>query len=229
MTPLMLQYNEIKKENPGCVLFFRMGDFFELFDTDAELAAGILGITLTSRNNGDAASTPLCGFPHHAAERYIPKMVAAGHRVAICEQIEDPKLAKGIVKRAVVEIISAGTAMNEGNLVEKESNYLSALFPIGEDQLAFAFADVTTGFFTVSVSGLQAFESEFSKRMPKEVLVCAGAKIPKQIQDLISAESILITPLDCSLFEETEARRLLMGHFQVESLEIGRASCRERV
>ena len=96
-------------------------------------------------------------------------MVAAGHRVAICEQIEDPKLAKGIVKRAVVEIISAGTAMNEGNLVEKESSYLSVMLPLSDDQVAFAFSDVTTGFFAVSVSGIQAFESEFSKRMPKEV------------------------------------------------------------
>ena len=219
MTPLMRQYNEIKKEHPGCVLFFRMGDFFELFDTDAELAAGILGITLTSRNNGDAASTPLCGFPHHAAERYIPKMVAAGHRVAICEQIEDPKLSKGIVKRAVVEIISAGTAMNEGNLVEKESSYLSVMLPLSDDQVAFAFSDVTTGFFAVSVSGIQAFESEFSKRMPKEVLIQAESKIPKPIQDLIQAESILVTPLESSLFEETEARRLLFEHFDVENLE----------
>lgn len=218
-TPLMRQYNEIKKEHPDCVLFFRLGDFYELFGSDAELAAGILGITLTSRNKNSASSTALCGFPHHAAERYIPKMVAAGHRVAICEQIEDPKLAKGIVKRAVVEIISAGTAMNEGNLIEKESNYLSALLPLDGDRVAFSFADVTTGFFAVSTSGMQAFESEFSKRMPKEVLIQAGTVIPKPIQDLISSESILVTPLDASLFEEAEARRLLLEHFQVETLD----------
>ena len=97
VTPLMQQYYEIKKENPGCILFFRMGDFFELFEDDAVIASKILGLTLTSRNNGASGATPLCGFPHHAAERYVPKMVAAGYRIAICEQVEDPKLAKGIV------------------------------------------------------------------------------------------------------------------------------------
>ena len=128
-TPLMQQYYEIKKQNPGCILFFRMGDFFELFEEDAVVASKILGLTLTSRNNGAAGETPLCGFPHHAADRYVPKMVAAGYRIAICEQVEDPKLAKGIVKRDVVEIISAGTAMDETNLNAKEANYLCAYTP----------------------------------------------------------------------------------------------------
>ena len=115
-TPLMKQYYEIKAQNPDCILFFRMGDFFELFENDAEIASKILGLTLTSRNNGASGNTPLCGFPHHASERYVPKMVAAGYKVAVCEQVEDPKLAKGIVKRAIVEIISAGTSMNEAIL-----------------------------------------------------------------------------------------------------------------
>ena len=133
VTPLMQQYYEIKKENPGCILFFRMGDFFELFEDDAVIASKILGLTLTSRNNGASGATPLCGFPHHAAERYVPKMVAAGYRIAICEQVEDPKLAKGIVKRDIVEIISAGTAMNEENLNAKEANYLCAYVPATSD------------------------------------------------------------------------------------------------
>ncbi len=113
MTPLMKQYNEIKAAHSGCILFFRMGDFYELFESDAIVASKILGITLTSRNNGGAKEQALCGFPYHAAERYIPKMLAAGYRVAICEQMEDPKLAKGIVKRDVVEVISAGTSFSE--------------------------------------------------------------------------------------------------------------------
>ena len=125
----MQQYYEIKAENPGCILFFRMGDFFELFEEDAEIASRVLGLTLTSRNNGASGATPLCGFPHHASDRYFPKMVAAGYRIAVCEQVEDPKLAKGIVKRAVVEIISAGTAMSESNLDAKEANYLCSLLP----------------------------------------------------------------------------------------------------
>ncbi len=169
-TPLMQQYYEIKKQNPGCILFFRMGDFFELFEDDAVIASKILGLTLTSRNNGAAGATPLCGFPHHAAERYVPKMVAAGYRIAICEQVEDPKLAKGIVKRDIVEIISAGTAMSESNLNAKEANFLCSFIP-EKDGISFAIADVTTGYLAACKSSQQAFECEFCRRMPKEVVV----------------------------------------------------------
>ena len=170
VTPLMQQYYEIKKQNPGCILFFRMGDFFELFEDDAVIASKILGLTLTSRNNGASGATPLCGFPHHAADRYVPKMVAAGYRIAICEQVEDPKLAKGIVKRDIVEIISAGTAMDESNLNAKEANYLCAFIP-EKDSVSFAIADVTTGYLAACKSSVQAFECEFCRRMPKEVVV----------------------------------------------------------
>ncbi|MEE0876145.1 MAG: hypothetical protein UIH18_02490, partial [Fibrobacteraceae bacterium] len=206
VTPLMRQYYEIKAENPGCILFFRMGDFFELFETDAEIASRILGLTLTSRNNGAAGATPLCGFPHHAAERYIPKMVAAGYRIAICEQVEDPKLAKGIVKRAVVEVISAGTAMSESNLNAKESNYLCACLPIGKKEVAFAFADVTTGYLAVSKSSLMAFECEFSRRLPKEILIPESMELPEGVNAIVRSETILVTPLPDSVFSENSAR-----------------------
>ena len=193
VTPLMQQYYEIKKQNPGCILFFRMGDFFELFEEDAVIASKILGLTLTSRNNGAAGATPLCGFPHHAADRYVPKMVSAGYRIAICEQVEDPKLAKGIVKRDIVEIISAGTAMDETNLNAKEANYLFAYIPVsgkaggkdGSAQAAFAVADVTTGYLAACNSSVQSFECEFSRRMPKELVVPEGCAIPSAIMDLV--------------------------------------------
>lgn len=217
VTPLMRQYYEIKAENPGCILFFRMGDFFELFETDAEIASRILGLTLTSRNNGAAGATPLCGFPHHAAERYIPKMVAAGYRIAICEQVEDPKLAKGIVKRAVVEVISAGTAMSESNLNAKESNYLCACLPIGKKEVAFAFADVTTGYLAVSKSSLMAFECEFSRRLPKEILIPESMELPEGVNAIIRSETILVTPLPDSVFSENSARSVLLSHFKVDS------------
>lgn len=216
-TPLMQQYYEIKKQNPGCILFFRMGDFFELFEEDAVVASKILGLTLTSRNNGASGATPLCGFPHHAADRYVPKMVAAGYRIAICEQVEDPKLAKGIVKRDIVEIISAGTAMNEANLNAKDANYLCAFIPQGEN-VAFAIADVTTGFLAVSCSSEAAFECEISRRMPKELVVPAETAIPAGVMDLVKAENILITELPGYLFQEEQAQDVLFSHFKVESL-----------
>jgi len=227
VTPLMQQYYDIKKQNPGCVLFFRMGDFFELFEDDAVIASKILGITLTSRNNGAAGATPLCGFPHHAAERYVPKMVAAGYRIAICEQVEDPKLAKGIVKRDIVEIISAGTAMNEANLEAKEANYLCAYIPATSedgrggkgDVAAFAIADVTTGYLAACRSSVQSFECEFSRRMPKEIVVPEGTTIPSVIMDLIKAENVLVTELPAILFAEDQAKDVLFHHFKVEALD----------
>ena len=227
VTPLMQQYYEIKKENPGCILFFRMGDFFELFEDDAVIASKILGLTLTSRNNGAAGATPLCGFPHHAAERYVPKMVAAGYRIAICEQVEDPKLAKGIVKRDIVEIISAGTAMNEANLDAKEANYLFAYVPATSDDgkggkgdvAAFAIADVTTGYLAACRSSVQSFECEFSRRMPKEIVVPEGTTIPTVIMDLIKAENVLVTELPAILFAEDQAKDVLFNHFKVEALD----------
>ena len=227
VTPLMQQYYDIKKENPGCILFFRMGDFFELFEDDAVIASKILGLTLTSRNNGAAGATPLCGFPHHAAERYVPKMVAAGYRIAICEQVEDPKLAKGIVKRDIVEIISAGTAMNEANLEAKEANYLCAYIPATSedgkggkgDVAAFAIADVTTGYLAACRSSVQSFECEFSRRMPKEIVVPEGTTIPSVIMDLIKAENVLVTELPAILFAEDQAKDVLFNHFKVEALD----------
>jgi DNA mismatch repair protein MutS len=223
----MQQYYDIKKENPGCILFFRMGDFFELFEDDAVIASKILGLTLTSRNNGAAGATPLCGFPHHAAERYVPKMVAAGYRIAICEQVEDPKLAKGIVKRDIVEIISAGTAMNEANLEAKEANYLCAYVPATSedgkggkgDVAAFAIADVTTGYLASCRSSVQSFECEFSRRMPKEIVVPEGTTIPSVIMDLIKAENVLVTELPAILFAEDQAKDVLFHHFKVEALD----------
>src|SRR5574344_178000 len=214
----MQQYYEIKAQNPGCILFFRMGDFFELFEKDAEIASRILGLTLTSRNNGASGETPLCGFPHHASERYFPKMVAAGYRVAICEQVEDPKLAKGIVKRAVVEIISAGTAMSESNLDAKVANYLCALLP-SRNSVAFAFADVTTGYFAAGESSLQIFESELARRLPKEIIVPEGTELPKVVSDMMHGEHILLTELPARTFEKDDAEKVLLHHFGLESLE----------
>src|SRR5664279_4355681 len=126
-TPLMRQYNAIKEQNPDTVLLYRMGDFYELFSDDAKIASKVLGLTLTSRNHGSAEDVPLAGFPHHALDRYANKLVRAGHKIAICEQTEDPKLAKGLVKRDVVEVITAGTATEDNFIDEKANNYIVAV------------------------------------------------------------------------------------------------------
>ena len=123
-TPVMKQFWDAKKAHPDSIMLFRMGDFYETFDEDAVLTSEILGIALTKRANGAASTVPLSGFPYHSLEQHLHKLLKAGHRVAICEQVEDPKLAKGIVKREVVEVLSPGTALSDKYLDQKENNYL---------------------------------------------------------------------------------------------------------
>jgi len=143
-TPLMQQYRDIKGRHPHTILFFRMGDFYEMFEDDAKLAARELGLTLTSRNNGGAAEVPLAGVPVKAATEYLRRLIAKGHSVAICEQIEDPKLAKGVVRRAVVETVTPGTVLTDDWLVRNRNNYVVAVDARGP-AVGIAALDVTTG------------------------------------------------------------------------------------
>ena len=152
-TPLVKQYNRIKQKYPDTILLFRLGDFFETFNEDAKLTAKICGITLTKRNNGAAGDVPLAGFPHHQLDNYLPKLVRAGYRVAVCEQLEDPKKAKGIVKRDVIEVVTPGAAMYDKLLDSKKNNYLAAFYyeKNSNDEIAgFACTDISTGEFFVS-------------------------------------------------------------------------------
>ncbi|MCL2100811.1 MAG: DNA mismatch repair protein MutS [Fibromonadales bacterium] len=216
MTPLMKQYSQIKAAHPGCILFFRMGDFYELFDDDAIIASKVLSITLTSRNNGAAKESPLCGFPHHAAERYIPKMLDAGYRVAVCEQMEDPKLAKGIVKRDVVEVISAGTSFSENNLDAKQSSYICS-FLCSKNGATLAIADISTGYFAVGESAIANVESEIERRSPKEILVQSGAEIPANIQNTLRINKIMLTEIPQQQFEIDFCKNVLEKHFKIMS------------
>ena len=127
VTPVMRQFWNAKKSHPDSLMLFRMGDFYETFEQDAEIASNVLGITLTKRSNGAASSVPLAGFPYHALERHLHKLLKAGHKVAICEQVEDPKIAKGIVKREVIEIVTPGTTLSEKYLDRNENNYLGSI------------------------------------------------------------------------------------------------------
>ena len=169
-TPVMRQYLEIKADHQDAVLFFRLGDFYEMFMEDAVLASRVLGITLTSRNKGVENSIPLCGIPYHSSQGYIAKLISAGHKVAICEQIGDPKAAKGIVKREVVRVVTPGLVTDTETLEPKENNYLLAI--VSNDNLyGIAHIDITTGEFRVTeVDTLQRVESELGSLRPREVL-----------------------------------------------------------
>jgi len=145
-TPLMKQYYSIKAKHPDAILLFRVGDFYETFGEDAIRTADILGITLTRRANGAASFVELAGFPHHALDTYLPKLVRAGQRVAICEQLEDPKMTKKIVKRGITELVTPGVTTNENVLEHKENNFLAGLY-IDSNMAGISFLDISTGEF----------------------------------------------------------------------------------
>src|SRR6188474_1967159 len=147
-TPMMQQHKVIKQKYPDAILLFRVGDFYETFGEDAIKASQVLGITLTKRNNGDANSSQLAGFPHHALDTYLHKLVKAGYRVAICDQLEDPKQAKGIVKRGVTELVTPGVATGDKLLEHNSNNFLAALHFNNED-IGIAFLDISTGEFFI--------------------------------------------------------------------------------
>src|ERR1043165_7694099 len=148
-TPLMQQHKTIKQKYPDAILLFRVGDFYETFGSDAITASQVLGITLTKRNNGAAASSELAGFPHHALDTYLHKLVKAGYRVAICDQLEDPKLAKGIVKRGVTEMITPGVATNDKLLEHNNNNFLCGIH-LTDKKTGISFLDISTGEFFIA-------------------------------------------------------------------------------
>ncbi len=174
-TPLMDQYNEFKAKYPDAILLFRVGDFYETFGSDAIKASGILGITLTRRANGSAAHVELAGFPHHAIDTYLPKLVRAGERVAICEQLEDPKFAKGnIVKRGIIELVTPGVVLGDANmLASKENSYLASVY-FGKESTGVAFLDITTGEFYVAEGSDTYIDKLISNLAPKEVIYQRG-------------------------------------------------------
>ena len=217
-TPLMRQYNEIKARNPGTVLLYRMGDFYELFNDDAKIASRVLGLTLTSRNHGGAENTPLAGFPHHALDRYANRLVKAGHKIAICEQVEDPKQAKGIVKRDVIEVISAGTATEDNFIDERANNYIVAIHRIGRTA-GVAVSDLSTGFFQVEELPASEVEREVIRIDPSEVLLSdeEGNPLVAVLEELPSG--IVATYFDGWKFSGDHAAETLRNHFGVVSVE----------
>lgn len=220
-TPMMRQYLEIKSDYPDAILFFRLGDFYEMFMDDAVAASRILDITLTSRNKGAAEEVPLCGIPYHSCQPYIAKLVQAGRKVAICEQVEDPRQAKGIVKREVVRVVTPGLVVDTETLDPRNNNYLLALAVTGQERWGLAFVDITTGEFqTTELDSVEALAGELVSRNPTEVLLPEGEQGEHLAQQLDAVlRPLVVNRVPDWVFAEDRAGQLLNTFFPAGSLE----------
>lgn len=219
-TPMMRQYHAIKKDYPNEILFFRMGDFYEMMFDDAVKASSIMGITLTKRGRGTASEAPMCGVPHHAVDTYIAKLIKAGVRVAICDQVEDPKATKGIVKREVTRVITPGTVLDESCMDGQDFQYLAALLK-SEGALAVALVEFSTGRFEVALMEGEHAELDAADLLvakdPAELVVCEGDALSWLDPGFLSARCV--TEVDMWHFEAEYARQKLLTHFGTMSLD----------
>jgi DNA mismatch repair protein MutS len=214
-TPLMQQHNAIKAKYPDAILLFRVGDFYETFGKDAINAAAVLGITLTKRNNGNASSQELAGFPHHALDTYLHKLVKAGFRVAICDQLEDPKTVKGIVKRGVTELVTPGVAVNDKLLEHNSNNFLAALH-FEDHKLGVAFLDISTGEFFIAEGDKEYVDKLLQSLQPAEVIFQRNKL--KSFNEYFGSNFFTYT-LDEWIFSESYAQEGLLKHFGTHSLK----------
>ena len=215
VTPLMKQYNQIKSKHPDALLLFRVGDFYETFGEDAIKAANILGIVLTKRGAGSNSETELAGFPHHSINTYLPKLVKAGFRVAICDQLEDPKFAKKIVKRGVTELVTPGVSLNDEVLEQKKNNYLASICFLDEI-CGVSFLDISTGDFWISEGNINQVQQLIENFSPKEILVPKPFK-KKFLNEIVYSNSIFF--LEDWAFEKNFAKQKLLDHFDTKSLK----------
>lgn len=219
LTPMMQQYMETKKQYKDCILFYRLGDFYEMFFEDALTASRELEITLTGKDCGLEERAPMCGVPFHAVDGYLNRLVSRGYKVAICEQVEDPKLAKGIVKREVIRIVTPGTNLNTQALEESRNNYLMCIACF-QNRIGVSVVDVTTGdFYMTEVENLTKLQDELYKYMPTEI-ICNDAFIMSgyDIEDLKSRLGMAVYALDSWYFDDDGCRKCLMQHFKVNTL-----------
>ncbi len=214
-TPLMRQYEEMKLKHPDAILLFRVGDFYETFSSDAIAASEILGITLTRRANGSAQYVELAGFPYHALDNYLPRLVQAGKRVAICEQLEDPKLTKKLVKRGITELVTPGVNINDNILKNRENNFLAAIH-FGNDEIGVAFLDISTGEFLCSQGSADYIDKLLANIAPKETLLKYGTK--RVFESTFSEKSFLFE-LDDWIFTREAAAERLIKHFETKNLK----------
>src|SRR3954470_15377912 len=227
-SPVRRQYLEFKRRHPDAVLFFRLGDFFETFDNDAQLVAGALDLTLTSRDLGRGEKVPMAGIPAHAAEGYIARLIAQGHRIAICDQV-GPVPERGLVPREVVRVITPGTLVEPALLAAESNNYLAAIWAGDRGNIGLAYADISTGQLAVTTLGgdgsggeevAEQLAAELARLRPAEVLLARGpeGEVPAALLALLPDGSHP-TPRAPDLFRPDTARRTMLDHFKVSSLE----------
>lgn len=215
-TPMMLQHNAIKAKYPDAILLFRVGDFYETFGADAVTASKVLGITLTKRNNNSPTASELAGFPHHALDTYLHKLVKAGFRVAICDQLEDPKLVKGIVKRGVTELITPGVATNDKLLEHNQNNFLCGLH-FNEDHLGLAFLDISTGEFFIAEGNREYADKLLQSFQPAEIVFQRNRQ--KHFKNYFGSKFYTYT-LDEWIFADAYAKESLLKHFDLSLIHI---------
>ena len=215
MTPMMKQYFELKEKHPDAVMLFRCGDFYETYSEDAITAANILGITLTKRANGQAKHVEMAGFPFHALDTYLPKLIRAGKRVAICDQLEDPKLTKKLVKRGITELVTPGVAINDNVLSYKENNFLAAVH-FGKAACGVAFLDISTGEFLTAEGPFDYIDKLLNNFAPKEVLFERGKR---GMFEGNFGSKFFTFELEDWVFNETSSREKLLKHFETKNLK----------
>src|ERR1700712_5378592 len=215
-TPLMQQHRAIKARYPDAILLFRVGDFYETFGQDAINTARVLGITLTKRNNGDEKSSQLAGFPHHALDTYLHKLVKGGYRVAICDQLEDPKLAKGIVKRGVTELVTPGVATSDKLLEHNSNNFLCSIHFADNGTFGISFLDISTGEFFAAVGDREYADKLLQSLRPAEVIFQRNQQ--KFFKEYFGLKFYTYT-LDEWIFQPAYAEESLLKHFGTHSLK----------
>lgn len=215
LTPMMKQFLDLKAKHPDAVMLFRCGDFYETYSTDAVVASEILGITLTKRANGKGKTIEMAGFPHHALDTYLPKLIRAGKRVAICDQLEDPKLTKKLVKRGITELVTPGVSINDNVLNYRENNFLAAVH-FGKGACGVAFLDISTGEFLTSEGPFDYVDKLLNNFAPKEVLFERGKRLMFEGN---FGSKFFTFELDDWVFTETSAREKLLKHFEVKNLK----------
>ena len=219
LTPGMRQYQEAKRNNPDCIILLRMGDFYELFYEDAITAARDLDITLTARGKGEKRA-PLAVVPFHAVETYLGRLVKKGHKVAIIEQLEDPKQAKGLVKRGLVRIVTPGTVIESSLLQESENNYIAAITQ-KDSQLALSYCDLSTGEFqTTIVNDTTSIINELTRLQPKELIIPLTLNVNKELIKLIKSTGIFLNSYEDYHFKLANAEEYLNSHFKIHNLEL---------
>lgn len=215
LTPMMKQFLDLKAKHPDAVMLFRCGDFYETYSTDAVVASEILGITLTKRANGKGKTIEMAGFPHHALDTYLPKLIRAGKRVVICDQLEDPKLTKKLVKRGITELVTPGVSINDNVLNYRENNFLAAVH-FGKGACGVAFLDISTGEFLTAEGPFDYVDKLLNNFAPKEVLFERGKRLMFEGN---FGSKFFTFELDDWVFTETSAREKLLKHFEVKNLK----------